>query len=100
MGKELHTPARRVDPAARAVTALGSRGLLASLRGVGGTKSLFSKVSKFVAAFGALGVRNRVGPVEEDGELSFPASFGFLRLLLAFLSRGNAVHASTQRQGQ
>ena len=35
--------------------ALGSRGLLASLRGVGCTKSLFVKVSKFVAAFGARG---------------------------------------------
>ena len=54
------TPAHRVDPAARAVTALGSRGLLASLRGVGGTRSLLAKVSKFVAAFGARGVRNRV----------------------------------------
>ena len=59
-GKEPHTPARRVDPAARADTALGSRGLLASLRGVGCTKSLFSKFSKFVAVFGARGVRNRV----------------------------------------
>ena len=53
MGKEPHFPARRVDPAARAVTALGSRGLLASLRGVACTKSLFVKVIKFVAAFGA-----------------------------------------------
>ena len=59
-GPETHTPARRVDPAARAVTALGSRGLLASLRGACCTKSLFDKVSKFVAAFGAQGVRNRV----------------------------------------
>ena len=33
-----HTLARRVDPTAQAVTALGSRGLLASLRGVGCTK--------------------------------------------------------------
>ena len=58
--KEAHAPARRVDPAAQAVTALESRGLLASLRSVGGTRSLFAKVSKFVAAFGARGVRNRV----------------------------------------
>ena len=60
MGKEPHAPARRVDPASRAVTALCCRGLLASLRGVDCTKSLFAKVSKFVAAFGARRVRNRV----------------------------------------
>ena len=42
------------------LTALGSRGLLASLRGVGGTRSLFAKVSKFVDAIGARGARNRV----------------------------------------
>ena len=58
--KEPHALARRVDSAARAVTALGSRGLLARLRGVGCTKSLFAKVSNFVAAFGARGVRNRM----------------------------------------
>ena len=53
--QEPHASARRVDPAAQAVTALCSSGLLASLRGVGCTKSLFAKVSKFVAAFGARG---------------------------------------------
>ena len=74
MGTEPHAPARRVDPAARAVTALGSRGLLASLRSVGGTRSLFAKVSKFVAAFGARGVRNRVGNRKCTAEIQLHGS--------------------------